>query len=239
MEEEPAEPGQARRPPPLLPQHGVVARHASGCLSPPRKVKRFLCMDDTPRSVLEEEGDEELPFYLSSRQALEEGVRQVRRRGQQLGAPRGCCAPRSASGCWPITLFCIPLDSVQGELPCPALWVDESALGSGAGALCVLFRLGGQPQHATLPGKPLRLQPTKQGGGGGGSAQAGAPACRAFVSSRRHTQLYRLVVGMFPKLQSIHAELQSGAVTLRTPFQQRGEPHGVTATPLPQVGALL
>lgn len=135
-------------------------------------------------------------------------------------------------------------------MPCPALWVDAAALAAGEGALRVLYRLGGDLQHATLAGKPLRLQPVKQQGGTGrGSARQGgssarrdggeAPACRSFISARRHTQLYRLVVGLFPKLQQLHADLNSGAVVLRRPLDGVMQPGSVTATPVQQVRARL
>lgn len=131
-------------------------------------------------------------------------------------------------------------------MPCPALWVDAAALAEGQGALRVLYRLGGGLQHAALAGKPLRLQPVKQqGSSSGGSARQGAgsarqgsgeaPACRAFISARRHTQLYRLVVGLFPKLEQLHAELHSGVVALRRPLDGWVQPGSVTATPLQQV----
>ncbi len=60
-------------------QRGLLVRHSGGCLSP--RVLDFLCFD-TPRSVLGgEEGEEELPFYLASRDSLEAYVRQVRQGG--------------------------------------------------------------------------------------------------------------------------------------------------------------
>lgn len=119
--------------------------------------------------------------------------------------------------------------------------------------------MGGSLQHCQLPGKPIRLQPVKQGGNGsarGRSASSSSSAAgtqqqpllppaaaRAFVSSRRHTQLYRLAVGLFPKLAQLHQDLtRSGAVELRC--QVAGAlgatwaplgPQVVWATPLPQV----
>ena len=138
---------------------------------------------------------------------------------------------------------------MQGELPCPSLWVDAGAAAGGAAQLRVLYRLGGGVQHCVLPGKPLRLQPVKQAGGSGaqgsGSERGGsggaAPAVRAFVSTRRHTQLYRLVVGLFPKLEQLHQELHSGAVELRADGASCAaaptSPDAVTATPALQVGA--
>ena len=140
---------------------------------------------------------------------------------------------------------------MQGLLPCPALWVEESALAGGSGALRVLYRFGGMLQHCTLPGKPIKLQPVKQGpAGGGGSCtakqqqQQGDVACRAFLPSRQHTQLYRLVVGLFPKLEQLHQELTSGgAVVLKGPAGNgpwaRSDPSAVTATPIRQVGGLM
>jgi hypothetical protein len=143
---------------------------------------------------------------------------------------------------------------MQGVLPCPALWVDESALAGGSGALRVLYRFGGMMQHCMLPGKPIKLQPVKQGsaGGGGGSKQPpsgsstskqqqqGDVACRAFLPSRQHTQLYRLVVGLFPKLEQLHQELTSGgAVVLKGPAGKGPwspvDTSAVTATPVRQV----
>lgn len=156
----------------------------------------------------------------------------------------------------------------QGSLPCPALWTDASALSAGSGTLSVLFRLGGSLQHCRLPGKPIRLQPIKQGinssasGGcsdGGGSKSSAAStqqqplpllppaAARAFVSARRHTQLYRLAVGLLPKLEQLHQELTSSeAVELRcqmagTRGVSRSPPGGqaVWATPMPRVSEVL
>ncbi len=115
----------------------------------------------------------------------------------------------------------------------------------------MLYRLGGELQHTTLAGKPLRLQPVKQQGSGtgrGSARQGGSSArrdggevaaCRAFISARRHTQLYRLVVGLFPKLEQLHAELTSGAVVLRRPLDSFAQPGSVTATPVQQVGGVL
>lgn len=133
---------------------------------------------------------------------------------------------------------------VQGLLPCPALWVERSAAAAGSAPLLVLYRLGGAVQHCALPGKPIKLQPVKAGGGGGGgSARQGAAACRSFVSSRRHMQLYRLVLSLFPKLQQLDADLAGGAVALRGagPAAAAGwAAPGLladTATPVLQVGA--
>ncbi|KAL4458989.1 hypothetical protein ABPG75_013854 [Micractinium tetrahymenae] len=216
-----------RAPPQPRLQRGLLLRHSGGCLSP--RVLDFLCFD-TPRSVLGgEEGEAELPFYLAAPDSLEQLV-------------------------------------AQGSLPCPALWADSLALAAGSGALCVLFRLGGALQHCQLPGKPIRLQPIKQGssgsassgciagGGKRGAAAAGTQqqpllppaAARAYVSARRHTQLYRLVVGLFTKLEQLHQELTcSGTVELRCPTAgARGGswappgPQSVWATPMPQ-GVLL
>ena len=140
----------------------------------------------------------------------------------------------------------------QGALPCPALWTDAGALAAGAGTLRVLYRLGGSLQHCELPGKPLRLQPVKQTGGTGsrdGSATSTRmlllqPAvARAYVSSRRHTQMYRVVVGLFPKLEQLNQELlSSDDVELRGAAALPGVPPGprtVWATPLAQVRSLL
>lgn len=243
----------AERPP----QRGLlVAQPGGGCLPTPR-VLDFLCFD-TPRSVLGEDGsDEELPFYLADPSTLEEHVRQVRAGYTGCGCCRHCC--RIVHTCCRLRSACTPQRQLpciltklpaQGDMPCPALWVDAAALAAGEGALRVLYRLGGDLQHATLAGKPLRLQPVKQQGGTGrGSARQGgssarrdggeAPACRSFISARRHTQLYRLVVGLFPKLQQLHADLNSGAVVLRRPLDGVMQPGSVTATPVQQVRARL
>lgn len=56
-------------------QRGLLVRHGGGCLTP--RVLDFLCFD-TPRSVLGEEGEEELPFFLVDEASLQDAVDQVR-----------------------------------------------------------------------------------------------------------------------------------------------------------------
>lgn len=145
-------------------------------------------------------------------------------------------------------------------LPCPALWAEQSALAAGSGVLRVLFRLGGALQHCDLPGKPIKLQRIKQGSQGPGGSSSGSThgqqqpllpptAARAYISARRHLQLYRLVISLFPTLEQVHQELtSSGAVELRGGATAGGSsssgggwvppgPDSVWATPMPQVCA--
>lgn len=154
---------------------------------------------------------------------------------------------------------------MQNLLPCPALWVERSALAAGSGTLKLVYCLGGTLHHYELPSKPLKLQPVKQqdngsargksslasaalrpGGDDHSSSSSGAAAshvCRAFVSARRHMQLYRLQLSLFPKLSQLDADLCSGAVVLWGPQSASAAAGWVapgladdTATPVPQVG---
>ena len=226
----------------------LVAQAPSGCLSP-QPLQRLLCFDSARSAP--GDGEEELPFYLAAPEALQDLVCQVR---SGSGGSGGCwpCAcsidgrEHASQLPWPhIRLLRTWSCKLQGQLPCPALWVDAAAAASGTAHLRALYRLGGGLQHCALPGKPLRLQPVKQAGsgsargsGGGGSARGAAPAARAFLSARRHTQLYRLVAGLFPKLEQLHQELQGGAVALADPRSAGlGSPGRVVATPVPQVRA--
>ena len=125
---------------------------------------------------------------------------------------------------------------MQAGMQCPVLWVDREAVDVGVGMLQVVYRLGGsRPRHCPLPIKPLKLQPVKHRAGG-----PAVVACKAYVSGKVYTQLYRLVVGLFPKLDRLHQELcTSPVVQLTSPCQWEPGPSGclnlVRASPIAQV----
>eukprot|EP00887_Chlorella_sp_A99_P006671 scaffold3.g6671.t1 len=128
----------------------------------------------------------------------------------------------------------------QGSVPCPALWVDEAAVEAGVGMLQVVFCLGRPtPRHCPLPLKPIKLQPVRKAAG-----EAGSPlvACKAYVSGKAYTQLYRLVAGLLPTLDRLHHELASTpGVELALPGRPAaalGSGGAVRATPFEQ-GVLL
>ena len=85
--------------------------------------------------------------------------------------------------------------------------MDDREAATGTAALHISYSLGGLPQSQRLPIKSLKLQPIRKGAGTHASY-------RAFVTSRVHLQLYRMVHTLFPILERWDRELRSGNVLM-------------------------
>jgi len=96
---------------------------------------------------------------------------------------------------------------LQGLIDRPALWVDEQEASTGTAALNMSYFLGTEPQALSLPIKPLKLQPIR-------NLTDKTAVFRAFVNSKIHLQLYRLVNTLFPTLDRWDADLRTGGVVM-------------------------
>lgn len=96
---------------------------------------------------------------------------------------------------------------MQGYIDRPTLWVDEQEASTGTAALNMSYFLGTEPQALSLPIKPLKLQPIR-------NLTDKTAVFRAFVNSKIHLQLYRLVNTLFPTLDRWDADLRTGGVVM-------------------------
>ena len=77
--------------------------------------------------------------------------------------------------------------------------MDHRALKDGSGTLHIVYKLGGAPQCDPLPFKAIKLEVARP---------ENQIACRAYISTKLHTQLYRLMISLFPKLELMDTEIQ-------------------------------
>jgi hypothetical protein len=89
----------------------------------------------------------------------------------------------------------------------PALWVDEEEAAMGVAALNISYFLGTEPQSLSLPIKSVSLQPIR-------NLTDKTAVFRAYVNSKVHLQLYRLVNNLFPTLERWDADLRTGGVIM-------------------------
>ncbi|KAL4536328.1 hypothetical protein Ndes2526A_g05859 [Nannochloris sp. 'desiccata'] len=112
----------------------------------------------------------------------------------------------------------------QGLIDRPALWVDEQEASTGTAALNMSYFLGTEPQALSLPIKPLKLQPIR-------NLTDKTAVFRAFVNSKTHLQLYRLVNNLFPTLDRWDANLRTGGVVMISANGGSSETIAAASTP--------
>ncbi len=101
----------------------------------------------------------------------------------------------------------------------PALWVDEQEATTSSAALNMSYFLGTEPQSLSLPIKLLKLQPVR-------NITDKTAVFRAFVNSKIHLQLYRLVNTLFPTLERWDADLRAGGAVIINSNSNSSEPIG-------------
>jgi hypothetical protein len=144
-----------------------------------------------------------IPFYVLPATAVQAAILHVRARSQScLNNYRNAAPTLSINHRRENCLM-------QDTLRCPALWVDEDDALAGQACLQLVYRLGAGPQLCELPFKPIALRPDQTAGPG-----LDGVACRAYVSSKLHHQLYRLTLSLFPILERLHQELLASTVQM-------------------------
>ena len=200
---------------------GLLEVHSS-CF--PQQLRHFLetSASGEPREA-RTDATESIPFYVLPERGNSAVLEQVIFLDQTIWGFQSLQPP-----CARTHLFIFP----QGLISHPALWVDDQEAATGTAALYFSYSLGSSLQTQQLPIKPIKLQPIRNG------ADTTA-SYRAFVTSKVHLQLYRLVSTLFPTLERWDADLRSNIhVVMSSSTETAAQPRGdQPATSVDQIRA--